>query len=461
MHSDNIHRMTGWRIAAAVQKGELTAEQVANCFIERVRMIDPTVQAWAHTDEAYYLRQARALDASPTKGPLAGVPVAVKDIFNTEVLPTEMGSPIWRGHKAGNDARCVSYVRRDGGLIAGKTDTAEFAVHARARARNPWNLEHVTGSSSGGSAVAVATAMAPLALATQTAGSTIRPASWCGVFGMKPSFGMIPRTGVLKTTDTLDNIGFYGRDARDLRLFLDSLRVRGRNFPILERQLTAFTTPLDHPWRIALIRSPFDDEAPDYVHASMAEIHRVMGGVAGVELVETVLPESTRDILELHRRLYNTCLAYYFGEELRNAPELISEEFHSLVEDGKTISPADYAIALEQQSHMANEMASFFAEGGFDLILHHSSNGSAPKGAEPIINRDLNALWTLTRLPVVNVPAFLCPNGLPYGYQLIGPRYSDYRVLTFLEFLVRRSLAPEVAAIPEPPLRGYQVGECR
>lgn len=443
--------MPGWRIAAAVQSGELTAEQVANCFIERVRRVNPTVQAWAHLDEAYYLRQARTVDAGLVKGPLAGVPVGVKDIFNTEVLPTEMGSPIWRGHKAGNDARCVSYVRRDGGLIAGKTDTAEFAVHVPRHARNPWHLEHVTGTSSGGSAAAVATATAPLALATQTAGSTIRPASWCGVYGMKPSFGMIPRTGVLKTTDTLDNIGFYGRDGRDLELCLDSLRVSGRNFPILEQQLAAFPTRLEDPWRIALIRSHLDDEAPDYVHESMAWLALELRSTAGVELVEVALPESTRDTQDLHRRLYNPCLAYYFREELTKAPELISDTFHALVQDGKTISPADYRFALEQQSRMAHEMASFFTDGGFDLILHHSSNGSAPRGAEPPVNSDLNPLWTLTWLPVVNVPAFRCPNGLPFGYQLIGPRYSDYRVLTFLEFLARHNLAPEIAAIAEPP----------
>ncbi len=443
--------MPGWRIAAAVQRGEFTAEQVAKCFIERVRRVDPTVRAWAHLDEAYYLRQARAVDADPVKGPLAGVPVGVKDIFNTEVLPTEMGSPIWRGHKAGNDARCVSYVRRDGGLIAGKTDTAEFAVHVPCHARNPWHLEHVTGTSSGGSAAAVATATAPLALTTQTAGSTIRPASWCGVYGMKPSFGMIPRTGVLKTTDTLDNIGFYGRDGRDLGICLDSLRVCGRNFPILEQQLAAFSTRLKGPWRIALIRGHLDDEAPDYVHASMARIALELRSIAGVELVEVALPESTRDTQDLHRRLYNPCLAYYFREELTKAPELISDTFHALVQDGKTISPADYRFALEQQSRMAHEMASFFTDGGFDLILHHSSNGSAPRGLEPPVNRDLNPLWTLTWLPVVNVPAFRCPNGLPFGYQLIGPRYSDYRVLTFLEFLARHNLAPEIAAIAEPP----------
>lgn len=455
MKFDDIYLMPAWRIATAVQSGELTAEQVAKCFIERVRRVDPVVSAWVHLDEAYYLRQARAVDADPVKGSLAGVPFGVKDIFNTEVFPTEMGSPIWRGHKAGNDARCVSYVRRDGGLIAGKTDTAEFAVHVPGRVRNPWNLDHVTGTSSGGSAAAVATATAPLALATQTAGSTIRPASWCGVYGMKPSFGMIPRTGVLKTTDTLDNIGFYGRDGRDLKLCLDSLRVSGSNFPILERQLASFPTCLERPWRIALIHSHLDDYAPDYVESSMASLARELRCIAGVELFEAALPESTRDTQDLHRRLYNPCLSYYFREELMKAPELISDTFHALVQDGKMIAPIDYRLALKQQSRVAHEMESFFTDGGFDLILHHSSNGSAPREAEPPVHNDLNPLWTLTWLPVVNVPAFRCPNGLPFGYQLIGPRYSDYRVLTFLEFLAKHNLAPEIAAIAEPPFCGH------
>lgn len=455
MQYDHICLMPGWRIAAGVRSGEFTAEQVANCFIERVRKVDPVVRAWAHLDEEYYLQQARAVDAGPVKGPLAGVPVGVKDIFNTEVFPTEMGSPIWRGHKAGNDARCVSYVRRDGGLIAGKTDTAEFAVHVPCHARNPWHLGHVTGTSSGGSAVAVATATAPLALTTQTAGSTIRPASWCGVYGMKPSFGMIPRTGVLKTTDTLDNIGFYGRDGRDLGLCLDSLRVRGGNFPILEQHLAAFTARLKDHWRVAFVRGHLDDAAPDYVHASMARLILELRAVGGVEIVEIALPESARNTHDLHRRLYNQCLAYYFREELTKAPELISETFRALVEDGKTISPGDYRIALEQQSRLAHEMELFFADGGFDLILHYSSNGSAPRGTEPPLNRDMNPLWTLTWLPVVNVPALRCPDGLPFGYQLIGPRYSDYRVLAFLEFLAQKGLAPKIAVIAEPPFRDH------
>jgi Asp-tRNA(Asn)/Glu-tRNA(Gln) amidotransferase A subunit family amidase len=455
MSINQICLMPGWRIAAAVRSGELTAEQVAKCFIERVRKVQSTVRAWAHLDEDYYLRQARSVDVSPVKGPLAGVPVGVKDIFNTEIFPTEMGSPIWRGHKAGNDARCVSYVRRDGGLIAGKTDTAELAVHVPGHARNPWHLGHVTGTSSGGSAAAVATATAPLALSSQTAGSTIRPASWCGVYGMKPSFGIIPRTGVLKTTDTLDNIGFYGRDGRDLSLCLDSIRVRGSNFPILERHLAASAARPDGNWRVALVHGYLDDAAPDYVHASMVRLICELRAVEKVEVVEIDLPEITRNAHDLHRRLYNPCLAYYFREELTKAPELISATLRALVEDGKTISPSDYRVALEQQSRLAHELELFFADGGFDLILHYSSNGSAPRGAEPLVNRDLNLLWTLSWLPVVNVPAFRCPDGLPFGFQVIGPRYSDHRVLAFLEFLVRQGLAPRIAAVAELPFRDH------
>lgn len=443
------------RIVRELQAGRLTATEVAETFLARINALNPRFSAWIHLDEDYVLAQARQVDAGARNGLLAGVPVGVKDIFNTEVFPTEMGSALWKGHKAGNDARCVSNLRREGALIAGKTDTAEFAVHTPGNALNPWNELHVTGTSSGGSAVAVATAMAPAALATQTAGSTIRPASWCGIYGMKPSFGVIPRTGVLKTTDTLDNIGFYGRDTRDLELLLDSMRVRGHNFPIMEKRFSAYAAKPRNRWRVAFIRGHLWDKAPEYTRNATRKAVNELSNIGNIELVELELPESTQSAHQLHRRIYNPCLAYYFKDELARAPELISDSFMALVEDGKTLSPEDYRIALQAQAELAHDLEYWFSANNVDFAIHFSSNGSAPVH-EPDTNEDINLLWTLSWLPVVNIPRFVCPKGLPYGLQVIGPRYSDYRMFNFLELLVEQNIAPEIAPVADPLMEQTQ-----
>jgi len=444
--ADQLHVMTAAEIAAAVKSKTLTAREVSEAFIARVDQLNPAIQAVVHLDLDYWRRQADAIDQRATPGDLVGVPVGIKDVFNTEVLPTEMGSSIWRGHKAGNDARCVSYLRRDGALVAAKLDTAEFAVHAPNHVRNPWSPAHVTGTSSGGSAAAVAAAMLPAALGTQTAGSTIRPASWCGVFAMKPSFGLIPRTGVLKTTDTLDNIGIFGRSAADLRLLLDSLRAKGENYPGREQRLIDRTQPASPPkWRIGVVRGPFWDRTADYVRVRIDAFAKQLAGRGDVDIDEVKLPPRAHTAHALHRRIYNPCLSYYFREELESYPAQISPSLMALVDDGRSIPPADYRAAMEEQVALSHELSALFNR--FDLLLHHSSSGSAPLGQEPDSHADLNLLWTLAWLPVMNIPGSLSPQGLPFGLQLVGPRYGDYRVISFVEQLVEARIVPRRADV--------------
>lgn len=450
---EKMYLEPAWKIAKAVKEGEISAKSIAEIFIERISKIDPLIKSWTALDEEYFIKQAEVVDNSKNKGPLAGVPIGIKDIFNTRVLSTKMGSSIWRDHKAGNDARCISYLIRDDGIIAGKTDTAEFAVHASGKALNPYGSSRVAGTSSGGSATAVATAMVPAALGTQTAGSLIRPASWCGTYCMKPSFGLIPRTGVLKTTDTLDNMGFYGRDCNDLKLLFDSLRVRGRNFPISEPKLKAFQEKGSSNFKVAFVRGHLWEEAPRYTQKSMEGLANDLRTLPNIEIVELELPAITHKAHELHRRIYNPCLEYYFREELSNSHDQISEVFLSLVEDGKTISPSDYKLALAEQSTMAFHLQEYFNKNEIDIIIMHSSNGSAPIGNEPGINQDLNLLWTLSWLPVINIPQFFCPEGFPYGFQVVGPRYSDYRLIDFLKQLVQEEIIIDQGPVVESPFK--------
>jgi len=440
----DLHHLSGIDIARAVQRGLYSARDVTEYFIARVVALNPRLKAITHLDLDYWRSQAEAVDSRADKGVLAGVPVGIKDIMNTEVLPTEMGSAIWQGHKAGNDARCVSYIRRDGGIVAGKTDTAEFAVHTPNAVVNPWSAQHVTGTSSGGSAVAVAAGMLPMALGTQTAGSTIRPGSWCGVYAMKPSFGLIPRTGVLKTTDTLDNIGFFARSVRDLSVLLDILRAKGDNYPGRDVHLaTLGQPPAGRTWRVGFVRGHLWDQAPAYVHGAMEAFARTLDSLPHVEVVDVALPASATQAHALHRRIYNPCLAYYFRDELQKAPERISAMFMRLVEDGRSVPPEDYKAALEEQAALSHDIDPLF--GTVDVLLHYSSNGSAPKGSEPELNMDLNLLWTLAWLPVINVPCFTCPAKLPFGLQVIGPRYGDYRLFAFIRHMLESELVPQTA----------------
>ena len=443
--SDEIHILPAWKIAKIVNDKEVSAFEVLNEFINRIDRFNPKLKAWKSLNHDYAINQAKLIEHNEKNLPFKGVPFGVKDIFNTEVFPTERGSVLWKGYMAGNDARCVSYLKDNGGIIMGKTDTAEFAVHHPGDCLNPWDINRVTGTSSGGSAVAVATAMSPVALSTQTAGSTIRPASWCGVFGMKPSYGLIPRTGVLKTTDTLDNVGFYGRDIKDLKLLLDSLRVHGDNFPIMQRKLKE-NSIVKKSWKVGLVKSHLSENAPDYVHHDIQEFASKLSMIDCIELEELNLPEETHEAHKLHSRVYDPCLSYYFKRELENAPEKISHTFLEQVERGKQYSPADYKYALNEQSVLAKKMESFFHENEIDFLLHYSSNGSAPI-IEPKVNQDLNLLWTLSWMPVISIPQFFCPKGLPFGLQIIGLRYSDYKIFEFLKLLQKLDLVPKLAKL--------------
>jgi Asp-tRNA(Asn)/Glu-tRNA(Gln) amidotransferase A subunit family amidase len=442
-----IIERAGWELARDVKAGLVTARAVTEAFIKRVDEINPSLAAFTHLNHDYWRQQADAVDSGSRTGVLAGVPIGIKDIFNTEVFPTEMGSPIWRGHKAGNDARCVSYLRREGGVLAGKTDTAEFAVHSPNLVKSPWDRTLVTGTSSGGSAVAVAMGMVPLALGTQTAGSTIRPASWCGVYAMKPSFGLIPRTGVLKTTDTLDNIGFFGRDIRDLESLLDVLRVRGENYPGREDLLDT-RGRANSPWRVGFVRGPFWDRTDPETRTKMEEFAALLDRHDDFSVRSIEIPGAA-DASALHRRVYNPCLAYYFRDEIERAPEKISRSFMSLVEDGRTIPPEDYRRALAEQERLAAGIDELMSS--CDVLIHQSSNGPAPMGQEPAQHLDLNALWTLAWTPVINVPQFRSAAGIPFGVQLIGRRYADYSLFRFAAALIRAGIVDEHAGAVQAP----------
>jgi Asp-tRNA(Asn)/Glu-tRNA(Gln) amidotransferase A subunit family amidase len=431
-------------IVSAYRGMRLTPVDVAQWSIKAYRENEASCHAWECFDADRLLKAAedsmRRLAAGEPCRPLEGIPVAVKDIFNTVDFPTQMGSPLWQGFTPGNDARAVFNIKRAGALVPGKTVTAEFAVHSLGKTINPHSARVTPGTSSSGSAVAVATGMVPVALGTQTAGSIVRPASFCGVWGCKPSFGLVPRTGMLKTTDSLDSVGYFVSHAADLEVVLDALRVHGRNFPISHAALNDAarqSAPVGRPWRVAVVRPHIWEHVPDYAAQALAQwVDKLPGN--RFEIVDVALPTGLERAHHVHETIYNRALAYYFKEEFKRA-ELISPVMNRLILAGQQVSNAEYEAALEEQVQLARRMDATFAD--CDVIVTLSTAGEAPP-REQEEAPDSALMWTLTHLPAVSAPAFLSPSGLPFGLQLVARRYNDPLLFRFIEEVVGLGLLP-------------------
>lgn len=433
-------------LVAGYERGDWTPTQVAQMVVRRVRALEPQVHAWVVFSPGKLLGQAQAAEhrwaEGAPRGALEAVPVGIKDVFNTREFPTQMGSPLWKDFTPGNDARLVFHVQRAGGLLAGKTVTAEFAVHALGQTLNPHDPARNPGTSSSGSAAAVATGMVPVALGTQTAGSIVRPASFCGVWGCKPSFGLLPRTGVLKTTDSLDTLGFFVGRAEDLRRVFDALRVHGPDYPVSHAALTdparQHKSP-DRPWRVALVRTHTWDHAHGYARDALRSWAAKVGEAPEVEVVEADLPPGMARAHEVHATIYDRALANYFAEEYTRK-ELVSPVMNGIIERGMTIPASAYDGALREQERLAAAMDRFLQD--YDVMLSLSTAGAAPPRDE-VERPDPALMWTLTHLPVVNAPVFTSPEGLPFGAQLAARRYNDPLLFRFIDHLRTHGLVPE------------------
>ena len=372
---------------------------------------------------------------------IEGIPFGVKDIFNTSFFPTQMGSPIWKNFTPGNNARVVDSLLLAGGLVAGKTVTAEFAVHALNETRNPHDLSKTPGTSSSGSAAAVATGMVPFALASQTAGSIIRPASFCGVWGMKPSFGMIPRTGVLKTTDSLDTIGFVAAHAKSLRTILDHTRVRGPDYPFVYKNVDArgaYPKSDRSPWRVGFVKTHVWHHARSYAQQAIEGLANRIGSENGFEVEEIDWSDELHAAHEAHSTIYAKSLAYYFQNEAKMSSQ-ISPIMSEMIAAGETISLATFSAALRQQESICATLDRLLAPYDFVLSLGTSSS-APPRGVEEL--PDPSLIWTMGHVPSIAAPMFRCPDGLPFGAQFISRRWNDYLLLQGIEKLVDLGMVP-------------------
>ncbi len=426
-----------------LQERRISANELLKETIGITQKYNPVYKPFVQLDFNTYSESANELDEKIKTGEsiprMAGLPVGVKDIFNTVDFPTQMGSEIWKGFTPGNDARVVSYLRNAGMSVIGKTVTAEFAVHALNETLNPYDVARTPGTSSSGSVVAVALGMVPIALASQTAGSIIRPGSFCGVYGFKPSFGLIPRTGALKTTDSLDSVGYFVSNVNNLRPVLDCIRVRGPNYPMSyqafkdENRLSA---PKNRPWKVAILKGKTWDLASEECKLQFDKFVNSLEKQGVIpELVDI---DFLNDAHAIHENIYNKSLSYYFEAESKNV-EVISSVMSEMIRKGKSITAADYVESLQRQSSHIIKVDRMLSD--YDVGISLSTGSVAPLRNEVEVD-DPSLIWTLTHLPALNVPLFKSTENLPFGLQVVSRKYNDYKLLSFVEQFASRGTFP-------------------
>lgn len=433
------------QLIQSVEQGVLSIRDMADATAQQIEAKEASTLAWVCYDlDQLRLEADRAHSNYKSRGALLGmdgIPFGVKDIFNTKSFPTQMGSPIWKGFTPGNNARVVDSLLFAGGLVAGKTVTAEFAVHALNETLNPHDPSKTPGTSSSGSAAAVATGMVPFALASQTAGSIIRPAGFCGVWGMKPSFGIIPRTGVLKTTDSLDTIGFVAAHAKSLRAILDHTRVKGPDYPFVYENVDArgaYPKLGRLPWRVGFVKTHTWHTAADYAQRAVQELADKISRESGFEVEEVEWPDDLHAAHDIHSTIYTKSLSYYFQNEAKMSSH-ISPIMSEMISAGQSINLEALQNALRLQVLYCERLDSLFER--YDMVLSLGTASSAPpRGVEEL--PDPSLIWTLGHVPAVAAPVFRCPQGLPFGAQFVSRKWNDYLLLQGIEELVDRGILP-------------------
>jgi len=428
-------------LVAKISSGDLRSGDLLATVRAAIERWEPQTHAWVCHDVESAAQRTLPADAV-NKRWLEGIPFGIKDIFNTKDFPTEMGSTFWKGFTPGNNARAVDMTLRAGGIPVGKTVTAEFAVHALNNTLNPHGAAFTPGTSSSGSAAAVARGMVPFALGSQTAGSIVRPASFCGVWGMKPSFGMIPRTGVLKTTDSLDTIGFLCAHGKSLRSILNALRVRGPDYPFVFRHVDLKgETPKDSstPWKVGFVKTHVWDGALPYARASLTKLVDRISRNPKFQVEEIAWPTPLEQSHAAHATIYAKSLSYYFQQEAEAGTE-ISPIMASMIEDGRKISSSEFLAAIENQEELARIVDALLEP--YDFVVSLGTSSSAPLRQEVEIP-DPSLIWTLCHLPSIAVPTDRCPSGMPFGIQVVSRKWNDYRLLQAVEKMIDERILPE------------------
>ncbi len=428
--------------AQRIRDGVLTSEELVQDCLERIRALEPKVQAWQFLDEEHALAQARACDerkrGGEPVGPLHGVPVGVKDIIDTADMPTENGTALHEGRTPRDDAAVVRMLRAAGAVILGKTVTTECAYFNPGKTRNPHNPEHTPGGSSSGSAAAVGAGMVPLALGSQTAGSVIRPAAFCGAYGFKPTHGLIPRTGVLALSRTLDHVGLFARSIDDLALLLEQLQGYDERDPdtrprarIPFRSVAGEEPPLEPMF--AFVKTPHWERMDPDAKEAYAELREALG--KQVEEVQVFV--SGNEPWDWHRTIMEAEMAANLEPLWSEGAEKLSEKLRALLERGKETRALDYQRALRRIAPTVEGFDELFMQR-YDAIITPPALGTAPKGLASTGDPAFCSVWTLLGMPAITLPLMQGENGLPLGVQLVGRKGYDARLLRTARWLEKK-----------------------
>ena len=421
-----------------IQNKQLTAEKFLEQCVERANQIEPALKAFTVRAALSTLQQQSGV------GPLMGIPVAVKDLIATKDFVTTYGSPIYRDFTPAEDASIVQKVKKLGGVIFGKTVTTEFAWRHAGPTTNPWNSAHTPGGSSSGSAAAVAGGIVPLALGSQTAGSIIRPATFCGIVGFKASFGAVPRAGVHPVSDSLDHIGFLTRSVKDAVYAFNLLRNTAADeddsIVLPELILSPISEALgNHKPRIAILQTPFDDLLSNEQKDTMQTAIRLLKA-SGASIEELTLPQTYWDGIEALAVLMACEAAVVHEKHLKQFPDLLGADMKELIQKGMVYSASDYIKAKNLQMKLRRGIGEYFQR--FDAILTAAATGEAPEGLDFTGNPIFCSLWSFIGTPAIALPVNKSRNGLPLGIQLIGNYKEDEKLVNMAAFAEECFKAP-------------------
>lgn len=433
--------LSATQAAARIRAGSLTAEVLMRACLDRIKGQDGHIRAFVHLDADNAMEKALASDLLRARhgpsGPLDGVPVAVKDVIDTAELPTEHGSPLFAGNPPPADAACVRQLRAAGAIVIGKTVTAELASLTPGPTRNPHDPARTPGGSSSGSAAAVASGMAPFALGTQTAGSVLRPASFCGIHGFKPSFGLVSRAGVLMQSQTLDTVGVLTRSVADAALAVDCMSAcdpadhacwpYGRGGLLAQCLADAPATP-----KLAFCRTPVWGEAEEAMQVALEEFVRRLGD--SCERLD--LPQEFASIADKQSLIQWAENAFHYGPLHDRGKDRMSAGMRARMETGFATGARDYQAAVAAREELYAVYAELTAR--FDAVICPAAPGPAPQGLETTGSPIFNGLWTYLGVPAISLP-LLTGQGMPMGVQLVGHRRKDGSLLRMARWLEARA----------------------
>ena len=434
--------LSALELSNLLSKGDITADELAKSYLKRIEKFEKDVKAWAFFDPNFVLKKASECDnlknIGRPIGPLHGIPIAIKDIFGTDEMPTECGTILRKKRYSKGDSTVVSLLKSSGAYVMGKTVTTEFAYFDPGKTTNPHDYNRTPGGSSSGSAAAVASFMTPVAIGSQTNGSIIRPASYCGVIGYKPSYGLISRNGVLRQSFLLDHVGIFSRTVDDLAFISQEIIKRDTE----DRSTISFAS--GNFLNIAKEDPPFDPRFIFFKTDMWKNLDKetiknfekfVKEQGSNVEIHDT--PSYFKDIMKYHKIIHETDMAYAFSDYYKNSKNKLGKELVKAIERGQNYKSRDYVEAVENRDYFYKIFSEVFND--YHAILTPAASGEAPKGLKSTGSPEFSTIWTFLGMPSISLPLLSGSNNLPLGVQLVGEKFDDARLMRTANWIMKKN----------------------